>query len=150
MGESFAPYFALAYAFLTLEIFLKSRQCEKWYVTYKSHLLMIYSELVAGAKPNRKDHKQADTYAKKILSNAIDNNKFESSIQEAMSILNECKKIWVERCRQSPYAMKDVHNFTTLLIKKVRNEYFEWFVKKLSNSNKIDVSYKQKKRMKKM
>ena len=45
--------------------------------------------------------------------------------------------------------MKDVSNFTTLIIKKVRNEYFEWFVNKLSNSNKIDVSFKQKKYLKK-
>ena len=149
MGESFAPYFALAYASLTLERFLKLNICEKWYFTYKSHLLMIYSQLVAGAKPNRKDHKQADAYAKKILSNAIDNNKFELSIQEAMGILSECKRVWVERCRQSPYVMKHVPNFTTLVIKKVRNEYFEWFVNKLSNSNKIDVLYKQKKYLKK-
>lgn len=139
-GESFNPYYALAYAFLTLERYLKMNENARSYHTYKSHLLMIYSIIVAGSKPNRKDHKQADEYANKILSNAANAEKFEQSITEAKHIFDECTKTWITTCHLSRYAMKDVPAFTTLILKKVKNEYYDWYVNKLSNSRNIDVT----------
>ncbi|MBO5728624.1 MAG: AIPR family protein [Paludibacteraceae bacterium] len=147
-GESFNAYFSLAYAFLTLEKYLKAQNKEKWYNTYKSHLLLIYFLLVAGSKPNRKDHKQADEYANKILVNAIDEKQFQITIDEAKNILSECKDIWVNRCKRSPYAMKDVSAFTTLIIKKVKNEYLEWYIDKLSKTCDSNISCVKRKKNK--
>ena len=119
--DSKLPYFAVMYAFFTLEQFMRDGILPKFYKKYKSHLLMIYFKLVAGNCPSMSKENKVDTYAEKILKSLYNLDRPKSLFEEARKLFDECNIIWINELHKSKYAMKDIPEFTELLIDKLDN-----------------------------
>ena len=120
-GHSLLPYFAVMYSFYTLEKIIRSGAIDKFYGKYKAHVLMIYFKLVGGSTPDLKNHKQSDEYAQKVLNSLYDIEKAKSFFKQSVEIFNECNLKWINRLHKSKYAMKDVSEFSELILKTIDN-----------------------------
>lgn len=65
--------------------------------------------------------KKVDTYAEKILKSLYNLDRAKSLFEEARKLFDECNIIWINELHKSKYAMKDIPEFTELLIDKLDN-----------------------------
>lgn len=115
-SDSKLHYFAVMYSFYTLETLLRTKLIDKFYCKFKAHLIMIYFKIVAGEMPFNGNEKQVDEYAEKILSSLYCLEKASENFNKAISIFNQSNAIWVNDMKRSKYALKDVSEFTELLL----------------------------------
>ncbi|UVQ47730.1 AIPR family protein [Parabacteroides faecis] len=118
-SHSKLPYFAVSYAFYTLEKLFREQKIHKDLKAYKAHLLMVFCRLVAGKCPNLLMEKNVDIYADKILKNLYDIKKAHEKFEISAKIFYRSKRFWIDNLNKSKYAIKDIPEFTELLIKDV-------------------------------
>ena len=118
-GHSLTPYFAVMYGFYTLERLIRMHDIDKFYGKWKAHLLMIYFKLTGGSVPDLKKQKSSDEYANNVLNSLYDISKATVKFNEAIKIFNDCSTKWTSDLHRSKYAMKDVPEFTELIIKTI-------------------------------
>lgn len=116
-GDSKLPYFAVAYAFNTLEKLISSSKISKFYIKYKAHLLMIYFRTVVGKDINLSVEKKADEYAEKILKSLYNIEIAQKHFEKAVEIFEKAVKIWTNDMNRSKHVMKENPDFTELLNK---------------------------------
>jgi len=124
VSHSKLPYFAISYAFYILEKIFRERNFHKDLKAYKAHLLMIYCRLVAGQCPALSNEKLVDKYADKILNSLHDINIANIEFEKAADIFNRTKDYWTEHLHKSQYAIKDIPDFTNILIAQLNKETF--------------------------
>ena len=117
--HSALPYFAVAYAFLTLEKFIKDRIIAKYFIKYKAHLLMIYFKLLGGGKMDLNNERSSDKYANAILQATYNLESSRAYFEKAVEIFREAERYWVTSLNKSFHAMKDAQIFTDLIIKQM-------------------------------
>lgn len=118
-GHSKLPYFAVMYSFYTLEKIIREGEIDKFYGKYKAHILMIYFKLVGGNVPDLLKQRPADEYADKVLHSLYDMDKAVANFKKSIEIFNRCNLTWVNELHKSKYAMKDIGEFSELIIKTI-------------------------------
>lgn len=120
------PYFTAALAFYKLEKLFREKKLEKnAFYSYRPHILMIFREYIAGECPSLFKEKAIDEHSFKILSVLKDNNELEKIFFESVNIFQNTRDKWVNELGKSTFGIKDIPEFTTLLlneIKDVKNE----------------------------
>ncbi|MBN8584071.1 MAG: AIPR family protein [Ignavibacteria bacterium] len=119
--QSKLPYFTAAYAFFSLEKLFRNNLFEKRNLySYRAHVLMAFRELVAGKNIDINNEKMIDEHCQillKVLKNDTECKKFFS---KAIEIFENCKNIWIKKKRRSIYGIKDIKEFTELLLLEIR------------------------------
>jgi len=121
--HSYLPYYTSALAFNQLEKNFRDGEITKDLRSYKPHLLMMFREAIGGTLPPINDVRLIDEHSKKLLQVL---KKIENSKPIFLSIAELFKKVreqWSKEYGRSIYGMKDVPDFTKLLLKTVQSEY---------------------------
>ena len=114
------PYFTASLAFYKLEKYFRQNMSDKRYYTYKQHILMIFSEIIEGNVPSINEEKNIEAYCNKILDILKDNSKTNNKFKEAIKIFSDSRNEWIEKLKKDRYGIKDVKDFTELLLKNIR------------------------------
>jgi hypothetical protein len=115
------PYFTASLAFFKLEKYFRQNLNDKGCYTYKQHILMIFSEIIIeGNMPNINEENSIEVYCNKILDVLKDDSKAYNKFREAIKIFNDSKAEWIEKLKKDKFGIKDVKEFTELLLEKIR------------------------------
>ncbi|KWX71972.1 AIPR family protein [Paenibacillus jilunlii] len=114
------PYFTTGFAIYYLDKYFKENpQLVKENKSLKYHILMIIRETIEPKMPNLRNEKEIDNYCKKVIESI--SNDYKKIIRNSLDILNRCKDIWVNEMKKSIYGIKDVADFTKLIIEQASN-----------------------------
>ncbi|MEF7439006.1 AIPR family protein [Paenibacillus lautus] len=116
-NHSKLPYYTTGVAFYFLDkFFRKFPELTKEHLSLKCHILMIAREIINPDMPSINKEKDIDRYCNSVIDGISEKNEdiFKNSIQ----VLNKCKEIWTTKMRRSIHGIKDVSEFTKLLIEQ--------------------------------
>lgn len=120
-GQSLYPYYTAALMCINFEKLKRGEKIDRALASYKHHLLLIASELIAGVSPNINDTKKIDTYCSKVLEIVSNDIKYATIILESFSKLNDAISEWVrKRGKQYRHGIKDNQSFTSFLLTFIR------------------------------
>lgn len=120
--QSKLPYFTSALAFYKLEKLFRTKVLDKkGYYPFRSHILMVFRELVAGKSPNINNERLADEHCQIVLKVLKSESETQTKFEEAIKLFDDVRNIWIHELKKGQFRIKDVKEFTTLLIKKVRS-----------------------------
>jgi len=115
-------YFTASLAFYKLEKYFRQNKIDKSYYTYKHHILMIFRELIGGPVPNVNADNNIEKYCDKILSVLKNDKETLNEFKEAIKVFDDTKEEWINKLHKDKYGIKDVKEFTELLLKKIKKE----------------------------
>lgn len=119
-NHSKLPYYVTGLALYFLEKFFRDYpELVKEHKSLKYHILTIVRELINSDMPSINKEKEIDRYCNKLIENITEN--YEHIFSNAMRILNECKEIWTAKMGKSIHGIKDVSDFTKLIIEHTSN-----------------------------
>jgi hypothetical protein len=118
--QSKMPYFTASLAFYKLEKYFRQNKIDKRYSTFRHHILMIFRELIGGSVPNVNSEKNVEMYCNKILDVLKDDTETYKKYQEAIKIFDDTKDEWIEKLKKDKSGIKDVKEFTELLLKNMK------------------------------
>jgi cold shock CspA family protein len=114
------PYFTSSLTFYKLEKLFRNNIIErKEYYSFRSHIMMVFRELISGNCPNVHAEKAIDKHCETVLEVLKDEKDTEAYFRKAIEIFSKCKNIWVDELGKSSYGIKDIADFTNLLLKTV-------------------------------
>lgn len=114
------PYFTSALTFYKLEKLFRNDILEKNdFYSYRSHLMMIFRELISGKCPNIYSEKAIDQHCDPILKILKDDKDAENYFRKSEDIFSKCKDMWVRDLGKSSYGIKDIADFTKLLLQEI-------------------------------
>ncbi|MHA6481675.1 AIPR family protein [Paenibacillus sp. strain BS8-2] len=114
------PYYTTALALYFVEKFIReSPELVKDNKTLKYHLLMVIRECINSKLPNLRNDKEIDAYCLMVIERL--NNDFEGLLHTAIAIINKSKDIWTQQMGKSIHGIKDVADFTKLLVEQTSN-----------------------------
>jgi hypothetical protein len=118
--HSMLPYFTSSLTFYKLEKLFRNNIFErKEYYSYRSHLMMVFRELISGNCPNIYSEKAIDKHCEGVLAVLKNDKETETYFRKAIEVFSKCKNIWVNELGKSSYGIKDIADFTNLLLKTV-------------------------------
>lgn len=118
------PYFTCAYAFLKLEHLFRTEKIDKKeFYTYKLHILMTLRESLVGKCPNINNETAIDEHCLTILKTLKNEEFFESQLKKVLEVFKQTKDKWVNELGKSPHGIKDINDFTILLLDQVRKRF---------------------------
>lgn len=121
--QSKLPYFTACLAFYKLEKLFRTGIIEKKsYYAFRAHILMIFRELVAGPSPNINNERIVDEHSHLVLKVLKDDKSTSDKFLEAINIFSEARNHWINNLKRDRYAIKDVKDFTSLLLSRVRKK----------------------------
>jgi hypothetical protein len=120
--QSKMPYFTAALAFYKLEKYFRQHRIDKKYYTFRHHILMIFRELIGGTTPNVNAEKNMEMHCNKILDVLMDDSETYNKYKEAIKIFDDTKDEWVNKIGKDKFGIKDVKDFTELLLKNLKKE----------------------------
>lgn len=116
-NQSMLPYFTTAAAFRQLETSFRSNKIQRGhFYSFRAHLLMLFRQIVAGKCPGINVESTIDEHSKKILAVLADEQKTHMAFLRCTDIFMQCMKLWTGSMKRSPSGMKDVPEFTDLLL----------------------------------
>ncbi|WP_343703978.1 AIPR family protein [Chitinophaga sp.] len=121
--QSKLPYFTTAYSFYKLEKLFREERYFPELRAYKSQLLMLFRQAIAGNCPNLNSEKPVDEHSLKIITVLKDDKLTRQKFYEVGTIFKTAASIWIDQLNKSKFAMKDVPDFTQLLLKEVRKKF---------------------------
>lgn len=122
--QSFTPYFIAILANYHLErLFRENRINKKEFYSYKHHILMLFREIAAGPAPDINDNHQIELYSSILLDILRSGTKADTYFLKAIETFNECKKIWISDMGKSSFGIKDINDFTKLLLKETNDKF---------------------------
>jgi hypothetical protein len=114
--QSKLPYYTTALAFYKLEnLFREEILPKEELYSFKAHLLMIFRELISGQCPSINTEKAIDDHCKP-------NDKTEDTFRKAIDIFLKCKQAWTTEMNKSSFGMKDILEFTKLLLSNIESK----------------------------
>jgi len=137
-NQSRLPYFTAAYSFYKLEKLFREDSYFPELRAYKSQLLMAFRELVAGKCPSINTEKLIDDHSQKIITILKDDTKTKEEFNKVGRIFKSTMLIWTEKMGKSRYAIKDVEDFTNLLLSEIRKSFSE---KEKESDPKVDEEF---------
>jgi len=122
--QSKTPYFTASLAFYKLEKYFRQNRIDKRYYTFRHHILMIFRELIAGTVPNinTEKGKNVDIYCEKILNVLKNDTETFNKIKEAIKVFDDTREEWINKLNKDKFGIKDVKDFTELLLKNMKKE----------------------------
>jgi hypothetical protein len=120
--QSKYPYFTAALSYYKIERLFKTGVIEKQYYAFKMHILMIFRELTAGVMQDINDGPVIERHCKTILSALKNDSKMRDYFREAVGIFEETRKMWITELRRDQFRIKDVKDFTDILLEKIRKD----------------------------
>jgi len=118
--QSKAPYFTTSLAFYKLEKYFRHNKLDKKYYAYKHHILMIFRDLIGGDIPDINREKAVEEYCDKILNILEDDTKTFEKYKDAIKVFDDTYNEWTTTLKRDKYGIKDVKEFTELLLKNIR------------------------------
>ncbi len=116
------PYFTAALTFVKLEsLFRKNKIDRRSFYSFRAHLMMLFREIIAGSLPNIDNEKSVDDNCEKILMILNDEQKTEDAFNKCVEVFGRAKNIWCNKMMKSVFGMKDIADFTFLLMKEAGN-----------------------------
>lgn len=122
-SQSRLPYFVAAYSFYQLEKLFREKNFFPEFKAYKSHLLMMFRESLAGPSPNLNVEKQIDDHSMKILSFLKNEKETVQRFNDLGGLLKSSMHSWEHELRRSRAGMRDVPDFTVHLLAQTRKQY---------------------------
>jgi len=108
------PYYVSSVAHYLLEdLFRNEPKQKKEFYPYKFHILMLSRILAAGDCPDINNEKEIDRHCVAVIDKIENDNHI---FNEAFSVFNKCKRIWVTERKQSRFGIKDHQDFSKLLL----------------------------------
>ena len=122
-SQSKLPYFVACYSFFQLEKLFRETNFHPELKPYKAHLLMMFRESIAGRSPNINFEKPIDDYCQKIITVLKNNQSITRQFEEVARVFKQTMNKWINELRKSRFAIKDVPEFTTLLIDETQRHF---------------------------
>jgi len=120
--QSKLPYFTSALAFYKFEKLFRAQVIDKKsFYAFRTHLLMIFREIIAGKRPNLNIEKVVVEHCQLVLSVLKDEDQCKNKFIEASQIFDKTRRRWVEEFNKSQFSIKDNKEFTDLLLTTIRN-----------------------------
>ncbi len=114
------PYYTTALTLFFVEKFFREfPELAKENKALKYHLMMVIREYINPKLPKIRNDKEIDGYCKMLIENLNDN--FEKILNASLEIINRCKDVWTQQMGKSIHGIKDVNDFTKLLIEQTSN-----------------------------
>jgi hypothetical protein len=120
--QSKYPYFTAALAYYKIEQLFRNGSVEKQYYPFKMHLLMIFRELAAGVAQDINDEKTIERHCGILLAVLKNDGRLGEYFQNAVKIFEETRQMWIVELRRDRFRIKDVKDFTDLLLEKIRKD----------------------------
>lgn len=138
-SQSKLPYFVASYSFYKLEQLFREKGFYPELKPYKAHLLMVFRESIAGKCPNINSEKQIDDYSNQLMKVLKDSDIILSQFSKVAELFKEVMNKWINQLKKSRFAIKDVPEFTDLLLMETR-QYFN--LKSEKSSKEEEFIYK--------
>jgi hypothetical protein len=122
-SHSRLPYYVASYSFFLLEKLFRATDFYPDLRPYKPHLLMMFREAIAGNRPRLDDEKEIDKHSLKIIDVIKDEERANEMFNKIAQLFRKTVETWINQYNRSRYAIKDVEEFTELLIKQTRSEF---------------------------
>jgi cold shock CspA family protein len=139
--HSLLPYFVSSLAFFHLESLFRDEIVTKDLRPYKPHLLMMFREVIAGSVPSINSTKLIDEHCEKIRDVLKNTEKTKEIFLKVVDVFRRTRDIWVNDKKRSKDGMKDVSEFTELLLSQTRSTFS---VKKTDFGKQPDDTYQSK------
>ena len=118
--QSRLPYYIVGLAFFTLEQMFRDRLIDRGaYYPFRAHILMLFRELAAGRCPSIDREKEIDRHCEAILKVVSDPATAVEHFKKAVQVFDECKERWTTEMGRSLFGIKDIAEFTKLLLSSV-------------------------------
>ncbi|MBX7140913.1 MAG: AIPR family protein [Chitinophagales bacterium] len=121
--QSKLPYFVTSYSFYKLEKLFREYNFHKELTPYKAHLLMMFRESIGGRVPNLSHERPIDEYATRIMDILKNDDSTKKHFENVALIFKKSMKIWIEDLGKSRFAIKDVEEFTNLLLRETQRSF---------------------------
>jgi hypothetical protein len=138
-SQSKLPYFTACYAFYKLEQLFREGRFHPDLKAYKAHLLMMFRESIGGRCPNINFEKPIDDNSNKIIAVLKNEITLKQQFEKIAVLFKKTMGVWINQMGKSRFAIKDVPEFTSLLLKETQNAFS---VKPEGLSNDEDFVYK--------
>ncbi len=100
-----------------IDLFFRQKpQLSKEYKGFKYHIMMLSRLIINDKMPSINKEKEIDQYCMGVINEMCKN--YPAIIQKAINRWEECKIIWTNKMKKSVYGIKDVSEFTKLLLEK--------------------------------
>ena len=143
--QSKLAYFTACLAFYKIEsLFRKSLLDKRSLYAFRTHLLMIFREIVAGSCPDINNEQMIDEHCHLVLKVLKDNEKTTEYFKRAGEIFEEVRTHWITELKKDQYRIKDVKEFTDLLLSRIRK------VNTITTDLVDDTNYRYKGKIKKI
>jgi hypothetical protein len=121
--QSKLPYFTSALSFYTLEKLFREEKIPKQELhSFRSHILMVFRELLAGPCPDINHEKKIDEHSQLVLNTLKNQKETEAKFKKAIEIFLLSRNIWIKELGKSQFGIKDIEDFTKLLIGEARKQ----------------------------
>lgn len=119
--QSKLPYFTAALAFYKLEkLFRDGSLDKKLYYPYRTQILMIFREIIAGNKPNINNEMIVDEHCHLILKVLKSDIETKKKFKDSSELFEETRKHWINDLKKNQFSIKDNKDFTDLLLTRIR------------------------------
>jgi hypothetical protein len=119
--QSKYPYFVAALSYYKLEAMFRRKEIDNKLYAFKMHILMIFREIVSGPVPDINDEVPTENVCRKLLFVLKDNNKSAENFQRAVKVFDDARNTWIEVMKRDQFRIKDVKDFTDLLLSMLQS-----------------------------
>lgn len=135
-NQSKLPYFVSSYTFFQLENLFRESNFYPELKPYKAHLLMMFRESIGGNVPNINNEKPIDIYSQRIINILKNQDLLIKQFEAVAKLFKQTINKWTTDLGKSRFAIKDVPEFTTLLLAETQR-HFSIKVEVLSNDEEF-------------
>ena len=121
--HSYLPYYTSALAFNQLEKLFRDERISKDLRSFKPHLLMMFREAIGGTLPPVNETKLIDAHCQKILQVLKSPDESTSIFLSISNLFKQARNKWINELKRSQFGMKDISEFTTLLLDIIGKEF---------------------------
>ena len=89
---------------------------KRQYYSYRAHISMVLRQIISGAAAALSNERAIDERCRKILSTLNDSAATSTALRRAVELFDRTRAKWVSEMRKSAYGIKDIPEFTELLI----------------------------------
>jgi hypothetical protein len=114
--HSYLPYYTSALAFNQLEKLFREEKITKDLRSFKPHLLMMFREAIGGTLPPVNETKLIDEHSQKILRVLKNPENSTGIFIQVADLFKQARDKWINELKKSPYGMKDIAEFTKILL----------------------------------
>lgn len=118
------PYFTSALAFLQIEeLFRVGKINKKEFYAFRPHILTAFRESIAGCCPSLNSEMEIDEHSLTILKTLKNPTDAEKRFLQIVDVFKITKDKWVNELKRTVHGMKDVSEFTDLLLTETRKKF---------------------------